>query len=76
MLKKVVAIHDLSGMGRCSLSVALPILSALKSQCCPFPTAILSNQTGYPKYSFLDLTSEMNTYKNVWSNLGDRKSVV
>lgn len=70
MLKKVVAIHDLSGMGRCSLSVALPILSALKSQCCPFPTAILSNQTGYPKYSFLDLTSEMNTYKNVWANLG------
>lgn len=70
MLKKVVAIHDLSGMGRCSLSVALPILSVLKSQCCPFPTAILSNQTGYPEFSFLDLTSEMKNYKNIWSNLG------
>lgn len=70
MLKKVVAIHDLSGMGRCSLSVAIPILSVLKSQCCPFPTAILSNQTGYPKFSFLDLTPEMSSYKNVWYDLG------
>ncbi|WP_373601413.1 pyridoxamine kinase [Paraclostridium bifermentans] len=69
MIKKVAAIHDLSGVGRCSLSVALPILSALKVQCCPFPTAILSSQTGYPKYSFLDLTNEMNTYKNIWQEL-------
>lgn len=69
MLKKVVAIHDLSGMGRCSLSAAIPILSALKLQCCPFPTAILSNQTGYPKFSFLDLTNEMSKYKKVWDDL-------
>ncbi|WGX74565.1 hypothetical protein QJS64_10195 [Paraclostridium bifermentans] len=52
MLKKVAAIHDLSGVGRCSLTVAIPILSALKVQCCPFPTAILSSQTGFPEYSF------------------------
>lgn len=69
MLKKVAAIHDLSGIGRCSLTVALPILSALKVQCCPFPTAILSSQTGFPKYSFLDLTNEMNKYKNIWNDL-------
>ncbi|MGL5718182.1 MAG: pyridoxamine kinase, partial [Paraclostridium sp.] len=69
MLKKIVAIHDLSGMGKCSLTAAIPILSALKLQCCPFPTAILSNQTCYPKFSFLDLTSEMSTYKKVWSDL-------
>lgn len=69
MIKKVAAIHDLSGVGRCSLSVALPILSALKVQCCPFPTAILSSQTGYPNYSYLDLTNEMNAYKNVWQEL-------
>ncbi|MEN2256820.1 hypothetical protein AAIB48_03255 [Paraclostridium benzoelyticum] len=69
MLKKVAAIHDLSGIGRCSLTVAIPILSALKVQCCPFPTAILSSQTGFPEYSFLDLTNEMNKYKNVWDNL-------
>lgn len=69
MLKKVAAIHDLSGVGRCSLTVAIPILSALKVQCCPFPTAILSSQTGFSEYSFLDLTNEMNKYKKVWSKL-------
>ena len=69
MLKKVAAIHDLSGIGKCSLTVAIPILSALKVQCCPFPTAILSSQTGFSEYSFLDLTNEMNKYKKVWRNL-------
>ncbi len=69
MLKKVAAINDLSGIGKCSLSVALPLLSALKVQCCPFPTAILSSQTGFDKYTFLDLTDEMEKYYNTWKNL-------
>ena len=69
MLKKVAAINDLSGIGKCSLSVAIPILSALKVQCCPFPTAILSSQTGFSEYTFLDLTEEMKKYSNAWSNL-------
>ncbi len=68
-MKKIASINDLSGIGRCSLTVSLPIISALKVQCCPFPTAILSSQTGYREFSFLDLTNEMNTYKNVWKNL-------
>ena len=55
MLKKVAAINDLSGIGKCSLTVAIPILSSLKVQCCPFPTAILSSQTGFSEYTFLDL---------------------
>lgn len=70
MLKKVAAINDLSGVGRCSLTVAIPILSALKVQCCPFPTAILSSQTDYPEFTFLDFTNEMDEYKNVWKRLG------
>lgn len=69
MLKRVAAINDLSGIGRCSLTVAIPILSALKVQCCPFPTAILSSQTNYPEFTFLDFTDEMNSYKTVWKNL-------
>lgn len=69
MIKKVAAINDLSGIGKCSLTVALPILSALKVQCCPFPTAILSSQTGFSKYTFLDLTDEMENYYNTWKNL-------
>ncbi|WP_122639568.1 pyridoxamine kinase [Romboutsia sp. Marseille-P6047] len=69
MLKKVAAINDLSGVGRCSLTVAIPILSALKVQCCPFPTAILSSQTNYPEFTFLDFTNEMDKYKEVWNRL-------
>lgn len=69
MQKKVAAIHDISGVGKCSLTVAIPILSALKVQCCPFPTAVLSNQVGYPEYSFLDLTEEMPKYTKVWDRL-------
>lgn len=68
-MKKIAAINDLSGIGRCSLSVALPIISALKIQCCPFPTSILSSQTGYPKFTFLDLTDEMTNYYKVWKEL-------
>ena len=45
-LPKVAAIHDISGIGRCSLSVILPILSVMGVQACPVPTAILSAHTG------------------------------
>lgn len=69
MLKKVAAINDLSGIGKCSLTVAIPILSALKVQCCPFPTAILSSQTGFSEYTFLDLTKEMKEYSTTWKKL-------
>ena len=69
MLKKVAAINDMSGIGKCSLSVALPILSALKTQCCPYPTAILSSQTGYPKFTYLDFTSHMKEYGETWKKL-------
>ena len=69
-IKKVVAIHDISGLGRCSLTAAIPILSVLGVQPCPFPTAILSCQTGYSKFSFLDLTEEMINYKNSWDEMG------
>ena len=51
---RAAAIHDLSGIGRCSLTAAIPILSTMGIQVCPFPTAVLSNQTGYPKYDNYD----------------------
>ena len=46
-LKKIAVIHDLSGMGKCSLTAAIPVISAMGVQACPLPTAVLSNQTGY-----------------------------
>lgn len=68
-VKRVAAIHDMSGIGRCSLTVVIPIISVMGIQCCPFPTAILSCQTMYPEYSFLDFTEEMVKYEKVWNNL-------
>ncbi|WP_253199597.1 pyridoxamine kinase [Clostridium gasigenes] len=68
-IKKVATIQDMSGIGRSSLTVALPIISTLGVQCCPFPTAILSCQTNYPEFSFFDFTKEMNNYKNVWTKM-------
>ena len=55
--KKVAAINDLTGYGRCALTVSLPVISHMKLQCCPVPTSILSNHTGYPEYYFDDYIS-------------------
>lgn len=55
--QRVAAIHDLSGFGRCSLSVILPVLSAMGVQVCPVPTAVLSTHTGgFGEVEFRDLT--------------------
>lgn len=70
--KKIAAISDLTGFGRCALSVALPVISHLGVQCCPVPTAIFSNHTAYPSYSFFDFTSQLNDYMNQWEKLGLR----
>ena len=69
-MKKVAVIHDLSGIGRCSLNAAISILSVLKMQPCPLPTAILSNQTGFDSFSFLDFTSYMKDYYSHWKEIG------
>ena len=67
---RVAAIHDLSGFGRCSLTVALPILSAMGVQCCPLPTASLSTHTGgFEGFTFLDMTDEMPKIAAHWKTL-------
>lgn len=68
---RVAAIHDMSGFGRCSLTVAIPILSAMGIQCCPLPTAFLSTHTGgFQNFTFLDMTSEMPKISAHWKALG------
>ncbi len=67
---KCAVINDLSGFGRCSLTVAVPILSAMGVQACPVPTAILSNHTAYDDFFFKDLTDDMETYFDKWKKLG------
>ena len=66
---RVAAIHDLSCFGRCSLTIALPVLSAMGCQCCPLPTALLSAHTGFTGGSFLDLTEEMQHIADHWARI-------
>lgn len=66
--KRVAAIHDLSGVGKCSLTVALPILAAAGIECCPIPTAVLSTHTGgFKNFTFCDLTSQILPIANHWA---------
>lgn len=68
--KKIAVINDLAGYGRCALTAAIPVLSALKTECCPLPTAILSNHPGYPSCFFDDYTDRMEGYIEQWKTLG------
>lgn len=63
---KIAAIHDISGIGRCSMTVILPILSALGCQVCPLPTALLSNHSEYKEFFFYDFTEHMEEYYSNW----------
>ena len=69
---RVAAIHDLSGFGRASLTVAIPILATMGIQVCPLPTAVLSSQTGggMTGFTFLDLTDQMGPMMDHWASLG------
>lgn len=68
--KRIAVINDFSGFGRCSLTVSIPIISAMRIQCCAVPTAILSNHTGYDDYFFDDYTDKMQAYYMKWEKLG------
>lgn len=68
-VKRIAAVHDLSGFGRVSLTVVIPILSSMGFQVCPLPTAVLSSHTQYPQFSILDLTDEMPRIIAEWKKL-------
>lgn len=67
--KKIAVINDISGFGRCSVTVSLPIISYLGIQCCPVPTSIFSNHTGFPEFFFDDYTDKMQAYIDQWKKL-------
>ena len=70
--KKIALINDITGFGRCSVTIELPIISALKIQACPLPTAILSVHTGFNNYFMDDYTNRMQNYIDSWT-LNDLK---
>lgn len=67
--KKIAIINDFCGFGRCSIAAQLPIISALKIQCCPVPTSIFSNHTGYDSFYYTDFTKHMYKYIDEWRKL-------
>ncbi|MBR6471144.1 MAG: pyridoxamine kinase [Victivallales bacterium] len=67
--KKAAVINDFTSFGRCSLAVTIPILSALKVQCCPVPTAFFTNHTGYPSFAWTDYTDHLDDYIREWQKL-------
>ena len=68
--KRVLAIHDISCVGKCSLTVALPIISAAGAECSILPTSVLSTHTGgFDGYTFCDLTDEIEPITNHWKTL-------
>jgi len=68
-MKKVMAIHDISGFGKCSLTVALPVLSACKIQTTCLPTAVLSTHTAIPGFTYKDLTKDISAFHRHWKSL-------
>lgn len=70
-LPRMAAIHDISGLGKCSLTVALPIVSATGVECCCIPTALLSTHTGgFTGWTFTDLSNDIVPIAEHWNKLG------
>lgn len=68
-MKRIMTIQDVSCVGKCSLTVALPIISAAGVECGVMPTAVLSTHTAFPKFTFKDLTDEMEPISDTFSEL-------
>ncbi len=72
--KKIAVINDISGFGRCSAAVSLPVISHMKVQACLLPTSIFSNHTGFPSYYYDDFTDKMPRFMEEWKKLDLRFS--
>ncbi len=69
-MKQVLSIQDLSCLGKCSLTVALPVLAAMGCACTPLPTAVLSTHTGFPKPHIRSLTGDITQICDHWRSIG------
>ena len=69
-MKRIITIQDISCVGKCSLTVALPIISAAGVEAGVIPTAVLSTHTMFPKFTFCDLTDEIDKISDTFLDLG------
>ncbi len=67
--KKIAAINDLTGFGRCSLSVVLPILNVMRIQACPVPTSVFSSHMAFSSYYYRDLSDGLSLYLEEYDKL-------
>ena len=68
-MKRIMTVQDVSCVGKCSLTVALPIISAAGVECGVLPTAVLSTHTAFPKFTFCDLTDEIEKISDAFHEL-------
>ncbi|MDF7664032.1 pyridoxamine kinase [Bifidobacterium sp. ESL0763] len=68
-IPRVAAVHDMCGYGKCSLTAAIPILSACGCDVCPVPTALFSAHTKFPVYTFHDTTDILSGYLDAWRKI-------
>ncbi len=69
-IPRVAAVHDLCGYGKCSLGVAIPVLSAAGCDVCPVPTGLFSSHTAFPGWYMHDTTEILGDYLAAWKNIG------
>ena len=65
-MKRIATIQDISCLGKCSLTVALPIISAMGVETCIIPTAVLSTHTMFKNFTFRDLSSDIPLIQKHW----------
>ena len=68
LMKRVASIQDISCLGRCSLTVALPVISAMEVECAILPTAVLSAHTMFPDILCRDLTADILPIARYWQS--------
>lgn len=69
-MKRIVTVQDISCIGKCSLTVALPVISACGIETAVIPTAVLSTHTAFKEFSFRDLTDEIEPVSSHWKKEG------
>ena len=68
-IPRVAAVHDLCGYGKCSLGIAIPVLSAAGVDVCPVPTGLFSSHTAFPGWYMHDTTNILEDYLNAWKGI-------
>ncbi len=75
-MKRILAMHDISSIGRTSLTICIPVISSFNMQVCPFVTAVLSASTAYKKFEIVDLTDHLEKFINIWKEQNENFDIL